>query len=182
VERWGRRGDKQDGIDFEGTWSDGKSAAWQCKRYVKLTTAQVAKFVKDCTFKADEYYLVFSGEASPAVRREVAKHASWQLLDQRGLGRMLDDLPLHRQRQLLDQTWGVQKRKLLLRVSGEDALLPIENYALNRRDRNNLLNDLAPLVGRADELQALKTALNRSADCRPGRRTPSAENRPEPVC
>lgn len=167
VERWGRRGDKQDGIDFEGTWSDGKTAAWQCKRYVKLTVAQVKKVVKDCTFQADEYYLVFSGEASPAVRVEMAKHSKWQLVDQRGLGRMLDDLPLHRQRQVLDQTWGVQKRKLLLQVSGEDALLAIENYALTRRDPNNLLNDLGPLVGRDDELQALKSATDRSADWPP---------------
>lgn len=164
VERWGRRGDKQDGIDFEGTFSDGTKGAWQCKRYVKLTAAQVEKFVKECTFEADEYYLVFSGEASPKVRLEVAKHAKWQLLDQRGLGRMLDDLPLHRQRQVLDRTWGVQKRQMLLQVSGEDALLPLENYVLSRRDPKNLLNDLGPLVGRDDEIEALRAAMDRSAD------------------
>ena len=31
VERLGRRGDKQDGIDFEGSFSDGSTAAWQCR-------------------------------------------------------------------------------------------------------------------------------------------------------
>jgi hypothetical protein len=29
IERWGRRGDKQDGIDFEGTLSDGGGVAVQ---------------------------------------------------------------------------------------------------------------------------------------------------------
>jgi hypothetical protein len=30
VTRWGRRGDKQDGIDLKGKWTDGRSAVWQC--------------------------------------------------------------------------------------------------------------------------------------------------------
>jgi len=29
-QRWGRRGDKQDGIDLKGKWTDGRSAVWQC--------------------------------------------------------------------------------------------------------------------------------------------------------
>jgi len=83
VERWGRRGDAQDGIDFEGEYSDGKTAAWQCKRYDKLTPADVREIVRVCTFSADVYYLVFSGEASRDVRNEIKKHSKWQLLDQR---------------------------------------------------------------------------------------------------
>jgi hypothetical protein len=55
VERWGRRGDKQDGIDFEGEFSDGATACWQCKRYDKLTVSRVRKTVKKCTFTADKY-------------------------------------------------------------------------------------------------------------------------------
>ena len=30
VTRWGRRGDKQDGIDLKGKWTDGRYAVWQC--------------------------------------------------------------------------------------------------------------------------------------------------------
>jgi hypothetical protein len=135
VERWGRRGDKQDGIDFEGDFSDGKSAAWQCKRYDKLTVSDVRDAVNACTFTADEFYLVYSGEASRDVRDEIAKHPYWQLLDQRGLGRLLDDLPLHKGRDVVDATWGAQKRKLLLEMPGEDAFLSLDTFVADRQDR-----------------------------------------------
>ena len=59
VERWGRRGDKQDGIDFAGEFSGGVTAGWQCKRCDKLTVSDVRDAVRACTFTADEYYLVF---------------------------------------------------------------------------------------------------------------------------
>lgn len=167
VERWGRRGDKQDGIDFEGTWSDGKSAAWQCKRYDSLSASDVRRVVAECTFEADEYYLTYSGEASSAARYEIRNHDKWQLLDRRGLGRMLDDLPLHKRRQVLDATWGIPVRKQLLNVTAEDALLPIEDFAAGRRDPNNFLNDRGPLIGRAEELAAFDSFLDRAGDWPP---------------
>lgn len=167
VERWGRKGDKQDGIDFEGTWSDGTTAAWQCKRYDSLSVANVKKFVKECTFEADQYYLVYSGEASRDARKEMAEHKNWQLLDRRGLGRLLEDLPLHKRRQVLDMTWGVQKRKLLLEVPGEDAFLSVAAFTSGRQDPEVLLNDCGPLIGRDAELESLAMALDRAADWPP---------------
>ncbi|WP_411733285.1 restriction endonuclease [Paeniglutamicibacter sp.] len=160
VDRWGRKGDKQDGIDFEGEWSDGSSSAWQCKRYDNLTAAQVKKFVGECTFEADEYYLVYSGEASRNARLEMAKHENWELIDRRGLGRLLDDLPLHRKRQVLDDTWGTAMRKQLLKVPGEDAFLTISAFRSTRLDPLSLLNDCGPLIGRTTELSALSDALD----------------------
>lgn len=163
VERWGRRGDKQDGIDFEGAFSDRVTAAWQCKRHDELTVSKVRAAVAACTFAADEYYLVFSGEASSAVRVEIAKYPRWQLVDQRGLARLLDDLPLHKRREVLDATWGEQQRKLLLRMPGEDAFLSLAAFAADRMNPSTVLNDLAPIVGRDVELKRLAVALDRSA-------------------
>ena len=164
VERWGRPGDPQDGIDFEGNLSDGTSASWQCKRYDKLTPSDVRAAVEACTFEADLHHLVFSGEASTATRTEIAKYPNWRLLDQRGLGRMLDDLPLHKRRDVLDATWGMQKRKLLLEVSGEDAFLSLDTFAADRMRRDTVLNDLGPRVGREPELAALGKALDGDGD------------------
>lgn len=84
------------------------TAGWQCKRYDKLTVSDVRDAVRACTFTADEYYLMFSGEASSTVRDSISNHPKWHLLDQRGLGRLLDDLPLHKRRDVLDSTWGIQ--------------------------------------------------------------------------
>lgn len=164
VERWGRRGDKQDGIDFEGDLSDGASASWQCKRQDALSPVDVRAAVKACTFKADVHHLVFSGEASRHARNEMAKHANWELLDQRGLSRLLEDLPLHKQRDVLDATWGVAVRRTLLAVPGEDAFLSLDKFARDRQDPDTVLNDLGPRVGREAELEALGLALDRSGD------------------
>jgi hypothetical protein len=163
VERWGRRGDKQDGIDFAGAFSDGATAAWQCKRYVNLTPAQVRDAVAECSFEADEYYLVCSGEASSNARAEVAQHPGWSLVDRRGLGRLLDDLPLHKRRDVVDATWGRAERKRLLGVPGEDAFLSLVAFSADRSNPDLVLNDCGPRVGRESELATLGEALAREA-------------------
>lgn len=162
VARWGRPGDKQDGIDFEGDMSGAASAAWQCKRLDSLPPATVRDAVRATTFEADEFYLVYSGEASAAARKEIAKYERWALLDRRDLTEMLRDLPLHRQRDVLDQTWGKKVRRLFLENPGEDAFASIETFAADRRNPDMLLNDTTPLVGREAELAALGAALDRS--------------------
>ncbi|WP_232333637.1 restriction endonuclease [Agromyces laixinhei] len=164
VERWGRRGDKQDGIDFEGTWSDGQSAAWQCKRLDALTVPDVQKFIKACTFTADEFFIVYSGEASHDARDEVKKHPGWELLDRRGLGRMLGDLPLHLQRSVLDATWGPVTRRQYLETPGEDSFLGVQTVLDRRLDSGALLNDLGAKAGRVPETAAIDQALDRTTD------------------
>jgi hypothetical protein len=164
VQRWGRRGDPQHGIDFEGTWADGATVAWQCKRLDDLTAANVRKFVKDCTFFADEYYIVYSGEASSAARQEVKKHKGWDIIDQRGLTQMLKNLPLQRQRKILDAFWGKTFRRLFVQIPGVDSFLGIKEVSERRHTGEDLLNDLGPAVGRVSEATKLSTALDRSAD------------------
>lgn len=164
VQRWGRRGDKQHGIDFEGTWSDGATVAWQCKRLDDLTAANVRKFVKDCTFVADEYFIVYSGEASSAARQEVKMHKGWDITDQRGLTQMLKNLPLQRQRQILDAFWGKKFRRHFVQIPGVDSFLGITEVSERRRTGEDLLNDLGRAVGRVSEKALLGAALDRSGD------------------
>lgn len=155
VERWGRRGDGQQGVDLVGRFCDGATAAWQCKRYAKLTPADVREFVSDCSYLADEYYLVYSGEASASVRAEIAKYPHWALVDRRGLGRLLDELPLHKRRDVLDQTWGRGERKRLLEVPGQDAFLSLAAFTALRGKPDRVPNDCGPRVGRQSELSDL---------------------------
>jgi len=164
IERWGRRGDKQDGIDFEGTWSDDRSAAWQCKRLDALTAPDMKKFIKDCTFTADEYYIVYSGEASRDARDEVKNHPGWTILDRRGLGRLLGDLPLHLRRSVLDDTWGPVTRRQLLETPGEDSFIGVHTVQDRRLDGGALLNDLGATAGRVEESTAIDLALDRATD------------------
>ncbi|GAA2975998.1 restriction endonuclease [Actinokineospora diospyrosa] len=167
IERWGRRGDRQDGVDFVGRWSDGTTVAWQCKRYAQFTAAEVRKAVKACSYLADEYVLVLSVEASSAARTALRAFPRWSLLDRRGLRRMLDDVPLHRRRDVLDRTWGPQRRRALLEVPGEDAFLSLESFAADRVDPMTVLNDLGPHCGRQVELDSLAEALASADGTRP---------------
>lgn len=162
VQRWGRRGDPQHDIDFEGTWADGATVASQCKRLDDLTAANVRKFAKDCTYVADEYYIVYSGEASSAARQGVKKHQGWDVIDQRGITQMLRNLPLHRQRQILDAFWGQTFRRLFVQIPGVDSFLSIEEVSERRHTDEALLNDLGPGVGHVPETAKLSAALDRA--------------------
>ena len=122
ADRYGRRGDKQDGIDFDGELSDERTADWQCKRYKTFAPADVRTAVKKNTHVADVHYLVLSCEASSDVRDEIDEHPGWVLLDKRALGRLVEDLPRHKQREVLDKSFGPIARRRLMSSPGQDAL------------------------------------------------------------
>jgi hypothetical protein len=160
VSRWGRRGDKQDGIDFVGAYDDGTTVTWQCKRVDKMTPADVRKYISENSYTADEHVLVFSGLASPEARAEVLKVKGWSPLDQRDLGQLVHDLPLHRARTLLEQFWDPVVRRAFLPVAGIDAFLGLDEHFGPTLDRAAVLHHRAVLVGRDDVLAMLDAALD----------------------
>lgn len=161
VERWGTSGDKQDGIDLAGEYTDGVMAAWQCRHLDKLRPFEVKSAVEEVTYEdAEEFYLVFSRTASSQARAEMKKHSGWTLLDRGQLTAMLRDLPSQVQRDVLDLTWGEAVRRLFCEGPG-DAFVSLERFATARRNPNAVMNDLGPLVGRKGELTALAEALDR---------------------
>ena len=162
VERWGRKGDKQHGIDFIGRWSNGSTVDWQCKRWKRLQPADVRKIIGDCKMKSSEHHIVFSGEASAAVRAEIKKRRGWSLLDQRGLTRMFRELPRNRQRDLLDATWGVAVRRLLMDSPDQDTWDSLLATSTRFGDPENLLMNPGDLQGRVGEMQALLGAADSS--------------------
>jgi hypothetical protein len=157
AKRWGRQGDKQDGIDLKGRWSDDATAVWQCRRWKKLTSGDVTRAVAECAEDADEHYLVFSGVASAPARKQIGRHPSWDILDKRDMRQLLFDLPLHRRRDLLDRTWGETTRKQILRMPGADTFETIDSLAAHRLTPP-LLNDRGILVGRELQLADLDAA------------------------
>ena len=164
VERWGTSGDKQDGVDLVGEYSDGTPATWQCKHLEKLRPFEVKAAVEEATYQgAEEFYLVFSRVASSQARAEMKKHAGWTLLDRRQLTAMLRELPSQVQRDILDQTWGEEVRRLFLEAPG-DAFVSLETFVSVRRNPDAVMNDLGPLMGREDELTALEAAFDRNSD------------------
>ena len=162
VSRWGRRGDKQDGIDFVGAYDDGTTVTWQCKRVDRMPPGDVRDYIGENTYTADEHVLVFSGLASPKARAEVLKVDGWSLCDQRDLGELVHDLPLHRARTLLEQFWDPVVRRAFLPVAGVDAFLGIDEHFAPTLNTAAVLHHRAALVGRRDELAALDAELDPS--------------------
>ncbi|GAA2926221.1 hypothetical protein GCM10010458_05180 [Microbacterium luteolum] len=162
VERWGVPGDKQDGIDFFGRFSDGTPAAWQVKQLENLTRGAVRDAVRATTFdKAAEIYLVFGGIATVQARKEMLAYPSWTLLDRRTLTEMLRILPTQTQHDIVDRFWGEQVRRQFVRAPG-DAMMPFEHFQATRQNPASVINDLGQLAGREDELDRLAVALTRS--------------------
>ncbi|MBB2903094.1 hypothetical protein FHR75_003936 [Kineococcus radiotolerans] len=159
VVRWGRPGDPQDGIDFAGTLSDGRTASWQCKRYDTFSVADTRAAIKKDTYGADVHYLVLSCQASTPVRREIKKHPTWHLLDKRGLQQLLEDLPRHKRHDVLDATFGPDTRRRLMTSPGQDLVISLQAFARDRLDHSTILNDRGSFTGRERELEGLVSAL-----------------------
>jgi len=168
VARWGVPGDKQDGIDLYGRFSDGVPAAWQCKHLQALTRGKVREAVEELTFEgAEEIYLVYAYVAKAAARNEIKEHPGWRLWDRRDLTTMLRILPIQAQRDVLDEFWGPDVRRLFV-GSPDDAFVSFESFTKMRLNPETVMNDLGPLAGRTDELDAMRASLDReSADYRP---------------
>ncbi|WP_143832873.1 MULTISPECIES: P-loop NTPase [Nocardiopsis] len=161
VVRWGVSGDTQDGIDLFGHFNDGVPAAWQCKHLTSLPPAQVRKAVQALTFKgAKEFYLVYADVAKAGARKEIKKHPEWQLWDRRDLTVKLRELPVQIQRDILDEFWGQEVRRLFLE-SSDDAFVPIETFADSRRRPEVVMNDLGALAGRTIEMDTMRAAFDR---------------------
>ncbi|MEU5859260.1 hypothetical protein ABZ799_28440 [Nocardiopsis dassonvillei] len=163
VVRWGVSGDTQDGIDLFGRFNDGVTAAWQCKHLKSLTPAQVCNAVQELTFKgAKEIYLVYADVAKAGARNEIKKHQGWELWDRRDLTTKLRELPVQIQRDILDEFWGREVRRLFLE-SPDDAFVSIETFADERRRPEDVMNDLGPLAGRTIEMDTMRAAFDRTS-------------------
>jgi len=164
VARWGVPGDKQDGIDLFGRFNDDVPAAWQCKHLKVLNPANVREAIGDLTFEgAEEIYLVYADVAKVAARNEVRKHPGWHLWDRRDLTAMLRAVPVQTQRDVLDEFWGLNVRRLFLQAP-DDAFMSLESFKWSRLNPDSVMNDLGPLAGRTEELAAMRVALDRASE------------------
>ncbi|WP_396290239.1 restriction endonuclease [Curtobacterium sp. KT1] len=167
VNRWGRSGDKQDGIDLAGAWDDGTTVAFQCKRWATLSPSAVRTIVDETAYNADEFKLVFSGVASAAARKALSEFPAWDLWDARDLRQLLSDLPLHVQRDVLDETWSASIRRRILKGLPTDAFVATAAVRASRARDGQLLDDNAPFVGMGSRRRELTNLLQAGPELAP---------------
>jgi hypothetical protein len=142
VQKYGSKGDRQDGIDLRGDYTDGTHAAWQSKHQERLRPFEVRGAVHEVTYEgAEEPYLVYCGVAKQSALEEMDKHEGWTLLDRGDLTDMFRELPLQVQRDILDATWDEDVRRIFLKVPG-DAFVSIESFTTERKNADAVMNDL----------------------------------------
>ena len=158
--RYGRRGDPQYGRDFLGELADGRSAMWQAKAYAKFEVSDVRAAIKATPNPSGVNRIVLSCLASTAVREEIAKRPGWEVMDARDLHDQLQLVPLHRRREILDDTWGAAVRRRLMDSPGQDSVVTLDRLVVARRHPETLVNDCGAFVGREETLASLEVVLS----------------------
>lgn len=82
---YGRKGDRQEGIDIEAKMENGEIWVFQCKHYpnASFPPSAAEAAIKKCTYPAQRRFLLITREVSEDCHRAVADHAGWELWDSR---------------------------------------------------------------------------------------------------
>lgn len=156
----GKTGHKQHGTDILVRLPDQKPLSFQCKREAQFGPRKVSEAIRTHEIDASAKFLLLARVASPAARLEVAKHPDWHIWDQSDLSRTFRMLPPDTQCRLVDTFFPGQRFALLG--------LPPSPWQTNQAFfapflsgvPHRAFNHRWDLVGRAQELAALATALD----------------------
>lgn len=154
--RFGGRGHKQYGIDILVTESGANLATGQCKRHREFGPAAVHKAVNEVTITAGKNYLFLSRlTATPAARKEAARHADWELWDGEDISRYIRNLPREQAVRIVGTYFPGHRESFLGIPSPGPWLLPEEHFDATR---STIFNHEWGLAGRQEELDALVAA------------------------
>jgi hypothetical protein len=160
--RNGTSGQKQGGVDHRGVYSDGTRAGWSCKEKQSLTKADIDTIIKQMTDAgetAERRIIVYSRIASAAARKEIAKHAGWEIWDQVDLSDRVKSLLVQDARPLLDTHFDKAFRRQFLPITSTDAFLLLDDYFAPLLRSDDRFHHRAALVGRDDDVAAIVSAL-----------------------
>lgn len=148
VHHYGKRGNRQRGIDLVAKLYDGKEWVFQCKQYKKFTDKQASKAVTDTTYKADHYILLLACEAGSNLRDEIKKHSDWSLWDVRDISLKVRTLSDSAARSLIDAHFGPDWRRQFLHLPASELFVSAERFFEPLANPKNLFNHSWMMVGR----------------------------------
>lgn len=81
AERYGRPGDKQNGIDIVATMEGGSKWVFQCKHFrsTPFGPSEANTVIEKCSFDAERYFIVITKEVSEACKNGVRAHSKWDI-------------------------------------------------------------------------------------------------------
>jgi transcriptional regulator with XRE-family HTH domain len=160
VRRAGGLGHKQDGLDVEAVFPEGRRIGLQCKRVQRFGPGEVEAAVAAFPDEGYEKVLVLSRVASPQTAEAVRSHPGWTLWDKDDLSRRVRRLPMDVQERLVDIYFPGQRQALLGR-SESGPWLTTEEFFRPFEGPDLPLSHSWALLGRENETAELLAALVR---------------------
>jgi hypothetical protein len=149
VHRYGKRGEKQKGIDFYVDLPNGQRWTYQCRRYKRFTIADARTAHAEKTYpRSAKHFVLAACEVGATVRDQFDRWKRSDLLDVRNLSNDVANLPLDSARRLLDVHFGAPFRREFLGVHGVSTFLPLAAFFANLP--SDLLSHNTALHGRQD--------------------------------
>jgi hypothetical protein len=153
---YGTKGQKQKGIDLTVQRESGELWGFSNKRYKTYEPHHVRKHIGETSYRADRYFILLGGIASPNVRDEVRKHPKWEIWDGEDISQQVRlQLQPEVARRLVDHHFGPIWRRDFLGLPAVGAFLPPVDYFRPFLDADRLFHHDLPLVGRQTLLDDL---------------------------
>jgi hypothetical protein len=153
--RYGKQGDFQRGIDIFADLDNGERWAFQCKRYKRYTAGQTQKAIEKATYRANQYILLLSCEATSEVRDEVDKHPKWKVWDVEDISLKVRNLPSDIARRLVQDHFSAAWRKAFLGLAGLTTFVSSADFFRPVLNPRNRFNHTWSLVGRTELTEKL---------------------------
>lgn len=152
---YGRKGDKQDGIDIRAEMEGGKVWAFQCKHHKNWSDKKTRDAVAACTYPADRKILLVTCEVSEEARKSLPSH-DWELWDAKQISQeFLSRLPGIEAARILYTSFGSGWAEEMLNLPGSSPLISADAFFLPLLEKQRTFHHRLPLVGRKAELKSL---------------------------
>lgn len=152
-------GGKQRGIDIVATLSDGRRRTIQCRHRKRFTKGDADKVVEETTYDAEEHEVWVTARVGAAAAGVLDGHEGWSHQSDEGLSQLVRGLPTEAARKILDHAFGPAVRRAFLGV-GMIAFDAPGAYFAPFDEPGRLIRHDLPLVGRDDDLEALREAVD----------------------
>jgi hypothetical protein len=158
AELYGVVGGKQHGIDIVATLSTGRHRTIQCRHRKRFTKGDAAKVVKETAYEAEEHEVWVTTRIGTAAAAVLDAHDGWSYRSDEGISQLVRSLPTEVARKILDHGFGPVVRRAFL-GAGMMAFDATDAYFGPLDESDRLIRHDLPLVGRGDELEALRAAV-----------------------
>jgi hypothetical protein len=154
-------GGNQRGIDIVATLNDGRDRTIQCRHRKRFTKGDAEKVMDETAYDADEHEVWVTARVGAAAAGVLGGGDGWSYQSDEGISQLVRSLPTEVARKILDHAFGSAVRRAFLN-GGMIAFDGPEAYFAPFDEPGRLIRHDLPLVGRGDELEALRAAVDGS--------------------